>query len=60
MNAGKDRFEMDISPWGEGDLRKNGAPIAHVTGRKNRREVFLAWKKIADGDLNASTTLVDF
>ena len=53
MKVGKDRFEMDVSPWGEGDLRKNGTSIAHVTGRKNRREVFMALKKIADDVLKS-------
>jgi hypothetical protein len=52
MNAGNDRFEMEVSAWGQDDLRKNGASITRVTGRKNRREVFLSLKRITDDNLN--------
>ena len=29
---GRDRFEIDVAPWGEGDLKINGQQVAHLDG----------------------------
>jgi enoyl-[acyl-carrier protein] reductase I len=46
--AGRDRFEIDIAPWGEGHLKVNGREIAHVENAKDRRQAFAELKKMAD------------
>ncbi len=47
-NAGSDKFEIDVAPWGEGHLKVNGREIAHVTDAKDRRQAFRELKKAAD------------
>ena len=50
---GSDKLEINVAPWGEGDLKVNGVEIAHITDGKNRRQVFLALKKVAERHLQA-------
>jgi enoyl-[acyl-carrier protein] reductase I len=47
-NIGKDKFEIDVAPWGEGSLRVNGRQVAHINDAKDRRQAFRELKKIAD------------
>lgn len=42
------KFEIDVSPWGEGHLRVNGREVAHIDNAKDRRQAFRELKKIAD------------
>jgi len=35
-----DKFEIEVTPWGEGNLRVNGREIARVTDAKDRRQAF--------------------
>ena len=46
--VGKDRFQIDVAPWGEGHLKLNGREIAHIDGCKDRREAFRELKKAAE------------
>jgi enoyl-[acyl-carrier protein] reductase I len=45
---GDNRFEIDVTPWGEGHLRINGREIAHVDDAKDRRQAFAHLKRIAE------------
>jgi enoyl-[acyl-carrier protein] reductase I len=47
-NVGGDKFEIDVAPWGEGNLRVNGRQVAHINDAKDRRGAFRELKKIAD------------
>ena len=47
-NVGDDKFEIDVAPWGEGNLRVNGRQVAHINDAKDRRGAFRELKKIAD------------
>jgi len=49
--VGNARLEIDVAPWGEGDLRADGVNIAHIEGRKDRRQAFRDLKVIAEGYL---------
>jgi len=46
--VGNARLEMDVAPWGEGDLRADGVSIAHIEGRKDRRQAFRDLNAIAE------------
>ena len=37
---GKDRFEINVAPWGEGQLKVNGDEIARTAEAKGRRQAF--------------------
>src|SRR5690242_134242 len=45
---GGDQLEMEIAPWGEGQLKVNGREIAHINDAKDRRQAFRAVKQIAE------------
>ena len=36
--VGKDQFEINVAPWGEGQLRVNGLEIATTAEAKDRRQ----------------------
>jgi len=38
--VGNDKLEIDVAPWGEGHLKRNGREVAHVTGASDRRQAF--------------------
>ena len=44
---GKDRFEVEVAPWGQGRLKVNGTEIAHVDATDGPR-VFRRLQKIAE------------
>ena len=45
---GDHRLEVEIAPWGEGQLKINGREIAHINDAKDRRQAFRAIKQIAE------------
>jgi enoyl-[acyl-carrier protein] reductase I len=47
-NAGRDKLEIDVAPWGEGHFKVNGQEIAHIKDAKDRRQAFRQLKNIAD------------
>jgi enoyl-[acyl-carrier protein] reductase I len=46
--VGNDQLEMEIAPWGEGQLKINGREIAQINDAKNRRQAFRAIQQIAE------------
>ena len=52
--VGGDKFEIEVAPWGEGQLKVNGREIARVTDAKGRREAFRDLDKAAGQYLSAS------
>jgi enoyl-[acyl-carrier protein] reductase I len=46
--AGKDQFEINVAPWGEGQLTVNGREIARTAEAKDRREAFASLKQAAE------------
>ena len=46
--AGCKRFEINITLWGEGDLKQNGIEIARVEEGESPHRVFLELMKIVD------------
>jgi len=57
--AGGDKFEIDVAPWGEGHLKVNGREVAHVNDAKDRRQAFRELKKIADRFLEGQVANTD-
>jgi len=51
--AGGNRFEINITLWGEGDLKQNGIEIARVEEGDSRLGVFLELMKIVDMRIDA-------
>ena len=51
--AGCNRFEINITLWGEGDLKQNGIEIARVEEGESRLMVFLELMKIVDMRIDA-------
>jgi enoyl-[acyl-carrier protein] reductase I len=45
---GKDRFEINVAPWGEGQLKVNGEEIARTAEAKDRRQAFATLKQAAE------------
>ena len=45
---GRDQLEMEIAPWGEGQLKVNGREIARINDAKNRRQAFRSIQLIAE------------
>jgi enoyl-[acyl-carrier protein] reductase I len=45
---GKDRFEISVAPWGEGQLKVNGREIARTAEAKDRRQAFTILKQAAE------------
>jgi enoyl-[acyl-carrier protein] reductase I len=52
--VGADKLEIEVSPWGEGQLKVNGREIARVADAKDRRQAFRDLDKAAGQYLNAS------
>src|SRR5215475_5140246 len=46
--VGRDRLEMEVAPWGEGQLKVNGREIARINDAKNRRQAFRSIQQIAE------------
>jgi hypothetical protein len=51
--AGCNRFEINITLWGDGDLKQNGIEIARVEEGESRLRVFLKLMKIVDMRIDA-------
>lgn len=45
--SGKDRFEISVAPWGEGQLKVNGEEIARTAEAKDRSQAFATLKQAA-------------
>jgi enoyl-[acyl-carrier protein] reductase I len=45
---GKDRFEINVAPWGEGQLKVNGQEVARTAEAKDRRHAFTTLKQAAE------------
>jgi enoyl-[acyl-carrier protein] reductase I len=45
---GKDRFEISVAPWGEGQLKVNGEEIVRTAEAKDRRQAFAILKRAAE------------
>jgi enoyl-[acyl-carrier protein] reductase I len=45
---GKDQFEINVAPWGEGQLKVNGQEVARTAEAKDRRQAFAALKQAAE------------
>jgi enoyl-[acyl-carrier protein] reductase I len=45
---GKDRFEINVAPWGEGQLKVNGQEVARTAEAKDRRQAFATLKQAAE------------
>jgi enoyl-[acyl-carrier protein] reductase I len=52
--VGGDKLEIEVAPWGEGQLKVNGREIARVTDAKDRRQAFQDLDKAAERYLSAS------
>jgi hypothetical protein len=48
-NFGDERLEIDTEPWGEGDLKTNDQPVAHVVDEKSSGDAFRDLEAIAEG-----------
>ena len=46
--VGTDRLEIDVAPWGEGELKINGKKVARITEAKDRRHAFAYLKRAAE------------
>ncbi len=46
--VGKDRYEINVAPWGEGQLTINGREIARTADAKDRRQAFASLKQAAE------------
>lgn len=47
-DVGGDRFEINVAPWGEGQLIVNGREIARTAEAKDRRQAFTTLKQAAE------------
>src|SRR5438045_8074504 len=45
---GKDKFEINVAPWGEGQLKVNGLEIARTAEAKDRHQAFSSLKQAAE------------
>src|SRR4051812_36777375 len=45
---GKDQFEINVAPWGEGQLKVNGREVARTAEAKDRRHAFTTLKQAAE------------
>jgi enoyl-[acyl-carrier protein] reductase I len=45
---GKDRFEISVAPWGEGQLKVNDREVARTAEAKDRRQAFALLKDAAE------------
>ena len=46
--SGTDQLEIDVAPWGEGELKINGMEVARITEAKDRRHAFAYLKRAAE------------
>ena len=46
--VGDERLEIDTEPWGEGDLKINDQPVAHVVEDKSGGDAFRDLEAIAE------------
>src|SRR3954468_9294661 len=46
--VGKDHLEINVAPWGEGQLRVNGLEIARTADAKDRHQAFAKLKQAAE------------
>ena len=46
--VGKDEFEINVAPWGEGQLTVNGREIARTAEARDRRQAFASLKQAAE------------
>jgi enoyl-[acyl-carrier protein] reductase I len=46
--VGTNKFEINVAPWGEGELKLNGRGIAHIDYAKDRRQAFRELDVIAN------------
>jgi enoyl-[acyl-carrier protein] reductase I len=53
--VGGDNLEIDVAPWGEGQLKINGREIARIDDAKDRRSAFRKLKETADRYLEGQT-----
>src|ERR1700739_3420890 len=54
-NVGKDQFEINVAPWGEGQLKVNGLEIARTAEAKDRRQAFASLKQAAERYIRGET-----
>ena len=54
--VGDYKLEINVAPWGVGDLRVNGHKISHVENAKNRREAFRMLAEKAEQFLREQTS----
>ncbi len=47
-SAGKDKLEINVAHWGEGQLKVNGVEIARTADAKDRRQAFASLKHAAE------------
>jgi enoyl-[acyl-carrier protein] reductase I len=47
-SVGKDKLEINIAPWGEGQLKVNGVEVARTAEAKDRRQAFASLKQAAE------------
>jgi len=52
--VGGDKLEIEVAPWGEGQLKINGREIARVNDAKDRRQAFRDLEQHANRYLSAS------
>jgi len=50
-----EELEIEVAPWGEGQLKVNGQKIAYVSDAKDRREAFRLLKDAAERYLRGET-----
>ena len=46
--VGKDKLEINVAPWGEGQLKINGIEVARTAEAKDRRQAFTHLKQAAE------------
>src|SRR5258706_10200714 len=46
--VGKDQFEINVAPWGEGQLTVNGREISRTSEAKDLRQAFASLKQAAE------------
>ena len=46
--VGKNKFEINVAPWGEGQLKANGLEIARTAEAKDARHAFTSLKQAAE------------
>jgi enoyl-[acyl-carrier protein] reductase I len=47
-SVGKDKLEINVAPWGEGQLKVNGVEVARTAEAKDRRQAFTSLKQAAE------------